>query len=287
MKHEEEKKPPILHVTPETKAKKQALKNNTHHANKLKRRRAGILAKQIDGQDLWSSLSLKDKESMILNWSVNGGVIAGRRYNRAELAKKLGLKDSEFSRMMDGCQRGFEEMFSKSAQMKTTVFAVAAKAIHQLQDNRARAVMHNDILDEEMTIIRNELEKVRKKVPKDARGQNVKDLEIGRLMNYFRSISYQKLESMRILLEATEGHNKFLELFASQKTGRIPGLQDLEEDASAERKEYVDQKSVIALLEDHARNPLPSHKDLTFDMGTKNPNAGFEALAANEPKLDD
>lgn len=281
------RKPKSLNVNPETAAEKARQKQRIHDANSKKRRVLKNQAERVGEKEIWKALSVKDKESMILNWSVNGGVIAGKRYTHSELSKAMGLNPAQLSKILAVCQNSFEKMFETTQQMKQTVFAVAAKAIHQLQDNRARAVMHNDILDEELTIIRKQLKDARKKVAKNPTEQNRVDNEVNRLMTYFRSVSYQKLESIRLLLDATEGSNSFLAMFTSQKTGKMPGFQPEEAPDPAGSAEYVDVRSAIQLLEDHGGSPLPSHRDLVFDQGSKNPNAGFEILKAQDPTEDE
>lgn len=104
-------------------------------------------------------------------------------------------------------------------------------------------------------------------------------------MAYFRSVSYQKLESTRLLLDSTEGYSKFLEMFTSQKNGKMPGLEP-EAPAPGEATtgdDYLDPKTAIALMSDHAASVLPSHKNLVFNQGPKNPNAGFEVFRGQEP----
>lgn len=273
-------------VTAEIRLKKQVLKDNTRFADGIKRFRIKEKAEMLGGSR-WSDLSIKDKEELILNWSVNGGIIAGKRFARKDLCHHLGMSATQLEELIEVSQRSFEKLFEAKERMKSTVYSVAGKVVHQLQDNRARAVQHSDILEEELSIVRAELAEARKKKPKNPTEKLRQEQEISRLMGYFRSISYQKLESMRILLECTEGHNKFLAMFTSQRTGKMPGLGDGEDPVAQPGDDYVNQKNLVALLEDHVKSPLPSHRDLVFDAGPKNPNAGFESFNGKEPDLSD
>ena len=275
-------KEPIVDATPETKEKKKKLKRMSKDANGFRRFKINQKARELgDGvRDTWSSLTLKDKEELILAWNINGGVIAAKRYSRAELCRILGLSHATIEKIVNNANKSFELLFREKSQMKNTVFAVAGKVIHQLQDNRARAVLHTEVLDEEIAILRSQIHEVRKRKVVERKDVLAKEAEISHLLGQFRSISYQKLESLRIMLECTEGHNRFLAMFSSQKKG---GIGEDSEDDNPRNGEYLDEKAIISLLEDRGENPLPTHKSVKINAGPRNPNLGFEDLQGLDP----
>lgn len=249
-----------------------------------KRTRKAKKAKIVSGgtNDTWVALPMADKTDLVLNWSINGGVIGGRRYNRKELADALGLRQSDLMKVINTCEKSFETLFNTGEKAKKTLFKMIGQTYYQLQNDRARVVVHSDIIEEEIEIVRKRLIETRKRVALTTKEEQKKNQEINKLLGTFRSLSYQKIETSKTLIDCAEAQNRFLALFKANKDGQL--IPETSQITGADTAGLVDQRKAIALIEERSESILPEQDISSLDKGPRNPNKGFEEFKDKEPE---
>jgi hypothetical protein len=243
-----------------------------------------VKARALSPDPAWKKLTLKYKEEMILDWSISGGVVLGRRLSRSQLASALGLRTDQIDSWVAKAERAQAEAFEDKESVRKVFYKMVGRLMHHITTDRARAIQYADILDQELELILRKREAVELMPESNAAERNLKSLEFSRWTNHFKSISYHKIESLRVLFESTEAYNRFLTLFSGQKVGGGPSngikgiLDGLDKDAEAEKNpsSFVDKDKAIELIAENQGPVLPVQ---TVHTGAnRNPSEGFEGF---------
>lgn len=238
----------------------------------------------------WRELPVKYKEEMVLEWHMNNGVFKGKRYFRHDFAKELGLTEASLDLITKKIVNQIESDMSNPAMVQKNVMEVVSNVGFYLKSDRARAVMHADILEKELEYI------LEKKKEIDAYPENTewekiqKEKAETRISAHFRSISFHHMEAIRLLFESTDAANRYLALFAGagSKSGKGGALQALleaskpgEGDAPGAGSNYVDHRTAIEILDERG-SVLPSQSIEDINTNPRNPHEGFEELTEPE-----
>lgn len=248
---------------------------------KFNMKNPSVKAKALSPDPAWKKLTLKYKEEMILDWSISGGVVLGRRLNRSQLASALGVRTEQIDSWVGKAERIQSEAFENKESVRKVFYKMVGRLMHHITTDRARALQYADILDQELELILRKREEVELMPEDSAAERNLKSLEFSRWTNHFKSLSYQKIESLRVLFESTEAYNRFLALFSGQKAGSSPGagirgILDMDK-APSENEDspnFVDKNKAIELIAENQGPVLPVQA--ARPGGNRNPNEGFE-----------
>ena len=242
-----------------------------------------------DKATIAAALPLAYKSEAILEWTINCGIIKGKRISKKELGETLGMDLKEVNEELEKMQALSAKSFEKRDIARQQIMSVVERLMNQLQSDRSRAVLHADILEAELEKTQKLLEDLGKLPETSATQRNAKRQEIGRYLNHFRELSRDKIESIRTLFESTESITRFLGLF----TGGRPngkgemggGLRSVLDGGSEapEGQDWVDHKKAIKILEDNQAGILPT-QSVDLNSGPRNPSAGFEEFREPEEK---
>ena len=242
---------------------------------KTKKKARKIAASDGQKESVEQSLSLKYKQDAILIWYCNGGVLDGKRVSRKQLAERLGLTEYKIQKLIVAVKDGFTQMFNGREMIKQQVFTIAGTLLHQLSEDRARAVIHTDQLDEQVNRVRELLDKAYELSEAPYTEENIKRQKIASLMNHLRYLNAQRTESIKLMSKTSEGLNNFLGLFSSNGKSQI-SLDDIEESDAGTK--YLDYPSVIRVIEEKSASVLPTQNRQSQNKDNRNPNKGFEEL---------
>lgn len=237
--------------------------------------------KALEVSKEWNQFPLKEKSEIILDWSISGGVLGGRRYSKLELATCLGMTVGEIDRRLEDLQATSKNLFSEKSAIRDKVAILVDHAFSHVKDDKARAIMHANILEKELDFVKEKMMSCLNSEIEEERA------EVGRWISFYKTLSNQKIESIRILLECNESIVNLLGLFKSDSKnpgnkpkGAFDGFLDQSEADSPEK--ILTRESAIELLEIHTAPNLPRIK--LQNSGPRNPNSGFEDL---EKKVDE
>lgn len=271
-------KPPERNVRKTLQGQVRRLKRNQRAADCKKRtrhRKAALLMATAGEVMDWGHLSNMSKKENVLSWYINGGVVYGQRFGRAQLSESLDLTPQQFEKLYQETQQHVVGELENSGKLRQQVSGIIGRLIYQLQDDRGRLVIHADILEREIKRLCELMDIAREKKPKTEKEKETIDNEIKRLIYYLARISEQKIETLRALFEGSGKVNELLKIFASAKEGSKMNPDGDIVDSGA----YVDHRQVIKMIEDRGSTVLPSQKyDSPSSAGPRNPNADFEDL---------
>lgn len=249
-----------------------------NHGMKKKEKRS-VTAKALSPDPAWKTLPMRFKEEMILEWSITGGVIMGRRLNKAELASAMRLSQAQVDGWIQKAEKAQLETFANKESVREIFYKIVTNLLHHIRSDRARSIQHADLLDQEIEMILRKREEAEAMPEANPSERQIKRTEINHWTTLFRSISYLKTESLGILFQSTEAFNKFLHLFAGQKAGSNPtagGIQAIlggSEDVKPES--FVNSRQAIEILSEQQGSILPTQSIPASGMN-RNPNDGFD-----------
>ena len=225
-------------------------------------------------QALVKLMGNKYKEDMIISWHCSGGVLDGERLSREGLGRRLGVSEYLIMRLIEGIEKKFVKMFENQRIIRDRVFTMAATLMHQLREDRARAVLHNDRLDREIDKVSKMIDAAWEMSEATFTEHNRKRHALENLMAHQRALNGLRTESIRVMSQTSSAMNQFLSLFAGGK-GRLP-IEDLPDTETGVR--YLDYTAAIRVIEAKA-DPILPRQDSNFPAPAgHNPNSGFEEL---------
>ena len=220
---------------------------------------------------LLQSLSMKHKEEVVLSWHCSGGVVCGERLALKDLATKLELTEHLILKLIDVIKSSFIKQFESQKIIREQVFILAGTLLRQLQEDRARATLHDDQLDQQIQKTQKMIDAAEELSEGTWTECTRKQKQLASLNHHIRALNVFKSESIRVLLQTSKSLSEFLALFAGK--GRLP-IEDIPDtDGSVQ---YLDYVGAIRVIETQASAILP-RQGLT-PGGNRNPNTGFEEL---------
>lgn len=162
-------------------------------------------------------LANKYKEDMIISWHCSGGVLDGERLSREALGRRLGVSEYLIMRLIEGVEKQFVKMFENQRIIRDRVFTMAATLMHQLREDRARAVLHNDRLDREIDKVSKMIDAAWEMSEATFTEHNRKRHVLELLMQHQRALNGLRSESIRVMSQTSSAMSQFLNLFAGGK----------------------------------------------------------------------
>lgn len=216
---------------------------------------------------------------MILEWSINSGVISGKRYTKTDLSEVLQLSKERIETILEDQEAQVIKSFSTTPGAASRVFKMVNSLAHQLEFNRSQILQHLEYLNNELMI--------HDQLRSDMEPGSVVSRELG--INQ-RSISYQKIETIRLLLDSNDKFVNFLNLFNKSGGTNDPkkpgfGLVIPEDDGSDPNKTLT-RDEAIKLLENKDQSVLATQGSSDQGNQPKNPNSGFEDLEKLKPDFE-
>lgn len=273
--------------------RRKRIKNTNSNVGKSTTKTRDIV-EQLAGsfQDNWKFLTLAHKEELIVQWSVNSGIISGKRFTKQELTDKLGMTSKAMENCLEKLRKTSIDIFSTQSTARQHVFDIFNRVLQQTQSDRSRAVLHADILELQLEDIKKKMEEAQLYPETTAREREKKRRDLTYWSAQYRSTSYQKIESIRVLLEATNACSKLLSLFSGKSgdkknPGSLEGFIPTEEaDSNSENTDLIDHKEAVRILSEQGDQILPSQQNNMFNRGSRNPSVGFEELADQEQVIE-
>lgn len=259
-----------------------ANENKKKRPKEIRKPRKKLVARMLQPDPVWKTLNIKAKEEIILDWSINGGVVMGRILSKSALAAALNIPTVKIDVWIGTAEKFQLETFQKNSSVRDIFYKSVSKLMHHIQTDRARVLQLIDNLDQEIQLIYSRREEVEAREASNPRQELDKLSELRELSRQLKSIWYLKKESMEVLLGATEAENRFLMLFSGQKSspgkGSSKGLFDLENERSHEENEsYVDRAKAMEILSDNQGAILPVQMHRAGGTN-RNPNEGFSGF---------
>lgn len=219
-------------------------------------------------------LGVKYKEDMIIAWHCSGGVLNGERLSREALGGRIGVSEYMILKLLEGIEKKFVKMFENQSVIRDRVFVMAATLMHQLREDRARAVLHTDQLDKQIDKASKMLESAWDMSEATYTEHNRKRHILADLTAHLRALNGLRTESIRVMSQTSSAMNQFLSLFSGGK-GRLP-IEDLPDTETGVR--YLDYTAAIRVIEAKADPILPRQDSNVSAPAGHNPNSGFEEL---------
>lgn len=220
---------------------------------------------------LLQSLSMKHKEEVVLSWHCSGGVVCGERLALKDLATKLELTEHLILKLIDVIKSSFIKQFESQKIIREQVFILAGTLMHQLREDRARATLHNDQLDQQIAKTGKMIDAAEELSEGTWTEYSRKQKLLASLNHHMRALNTFKAESMRVLLQTSDALAGFLGLFAGK--GRLP-IEDIPDTDGP--VQYLDYVGAIRVIETQASAILP--RQGLIPGGNRNPSTGFEEL---------
>lgn len=234
---------------------------------------------------LLKSLPVSNKREVVFEWCLNSGVVGGRRVTKKELAESLDLSKANLDKTIQTLERDNAKILSNSQSMRTQVLMMIRKAMNHIEKDRASALTHAAILENQIEFISKKIDETHKLPESRKVEKNLKIAEMNKWMYRLKMISRERIESLKTCFESTQAYTNFLELFASSgnpnggKSMLSNAISEVEDpSALEENEEFLDKRSAIRILEDTGDKILPTQKFSLGDDANKNPNSGFEKL---------
>ena len=219
-------------------------------------------------------LGVKYKEDMIISWHCSGGVLNGERLSREDLGRRIGVSEYMILKLLEGIEKKFIKMFENQSIIRDRVFVMAATLMHQLREDRARAVLHTDQLDKQIEKTSRMYDTAWEMSEGTYTEYNRKRHVLESLMAHLRALNGLRTESIRVMSQTSSAMNQFLSLFSGGK-GYLP-IEALPDTETGVR--YLDYTAAIRVIETKAEPILP-RQDSNFSTPVgHNPNSGFEEL---------
>lgn len=217
---------------------------------------------------------------MILEWSINSGVISGKRYTKTDLSEVLQLSKERIETILEDQEAQVIKSFSTTPGAASRVFKMVNSLAHQLEFNRSQILQHLEYLNNELMI--------HDQLRSDMEPGSVVSRELG--INQ-RSISYQKIETIRLLLDSNDKFVNFLNLFNKSGQGgdaKKPGFGIVlpEDQDTTNLNATLTRDEAIKLLENKDQSVLATQGSSDQGNQPKNPNSGFEDLEKLKPDFE-
>lgn len=238
-----------------------------HHKEK---KSSDLKRLKIDPND-WTKFPIRDKSEIILDWSVSGGIVGGKRYSRAELSQVLGMTYKEVEKKLEDIEKSSKSLFSDSSAIREKVSSLLDHTFYHAHKDKSRAILHANILEQQLEIVQEKMKECL-----ETKDEVIKR-DLGRWMGFYKTLSYQKIESIRILLECNNAIVNLLALFKQGgRDSKDKGFTPFMQDPDVAPEDSISREKAIELLENKVPPNLP--KTQAGNSGPRNPNSGFEDL---------
>nr|BDD47580.1 hypothetical protein 14 [bacterium] len=248
-------------------------------ANQRKRRQRRLkTAEEATGKASLDKMALKHKLEAVLSWHCNGYVLDGARLGQDSFAKKIGVTLGQLDKMVKQIQSNFTERFENSDNAKQQVYNTASTLLHQIREERARAMIHADQLDDLMQHFVKELKSVMELSEAQFTETAPKRSKIAMCMGHIKTLSALRGDSLRVMAQTSRALREFLMLFTDEKKGSlaIPNIHvEVHQNNEQQPVCYVD---AIRIIESKFTSNLPTQDTQLINQGPRNPNHGFEEL---------
>lgn len=234
----------------------------------------------------WRNLNVVQKEEIITEWYINGGVVYGRRYKRTELAELLGVDSLKLTKILERIEEGFTNVCRTKEAVREHISATVGKFSQQLLYDRSLAVRLVESFERQTEKVMTEIDELEDSLnTSDLKLLDVKIIsnKLNNRTSFLRSLNIQRVESLRVLIESSESMNRFLGLFAG-KGQRLEPLEGGNQDSanSVPSNELVNRLEAVRIISENSAPILPSQN--STDFAPRNPDNGFEELENGRPE---
>lgn len=241
-------------------------------AQKTSKRRKTTAQTKID-------YSLKQKLEVILVWECNGHVLDGKRVTHKEMAERLELTEYRLGKLIKETQKSFIQTFQNESSMRELVYGVVGTFLHQIKDDRARAVIHADNLSALIDQLTSEYNKTLLMSEGTPTESKKKKRRCAHLQTVLKQLFVSRNEGLRVLNLTSQSLHNFMSLFAPDKNGQSTISEWMQLGQAAGNGQLVTYMEAIRIVESSSASVLPRQDNNCFIQGPRNPNDGFEELA--------
>lgn len=276
-----------MSLNPEFAYRKRRCRERSKVSKNKKRHLQSLQSKIINVEEhpVWSKLPIRNKQEIVMSWSINGGTVYGKRYTKFELAKLIALNQTQIEKLISSCERSFAQMYETKSNTKNVISRLMSKLTYQMDDDRARAIQLTEILDEEILAVRKDILDARNSVATDASQQRLKEGKISKLTYLFKALCQQKIESLRVLQEYQDSRIRYLSLFSPNGKRGQQGDDSLDEPGvplQSSSGEVITLEKALELIDENSKPVLPRQDFNDTQDGPRNPNEGFEDFEKSE-----
>lgn len=256
---------------------RQVLKEKARRA--LTRREDTV--RTLEGQSSsWKHLTTVQKEEIVAEWFINGGVVYGKRYTKTEIADTLGYDYAKLNKSISKLEDGFTNLCRTKEAVRNYLSSAIGKFSQQILFDRGLALRLVASFETQTEKVLKEIEDLEAslKTRPDISPAEIKIIhyKIQDRTSMLRSLNIQRVESVRVLIESSESMNRFLSLFAGGKNNGVPLHDEPKDPNTPAEREGLSRLDAIKLISENSSPILPEQR--ATDFAPRNPDSGFEEL---------